>query len=259
MKNGQNIRYLIWLTQIRGVGVVGCNHLLHVFGNAWSVYAACPSDLRQVPGLGEKMTTAISTSRSLEKADRILAECCAEGIGIVTYKDPLIRKMQSFLKEKTPILLYYRGNLPSDERFHSVGIVGARRCTQADKVKTAEITDRYVKKGYTIISGMAKGVDSYAQTACLNEGGYTIGVLGNGLDICYPKEHNILMDCISRQGLLLSEYPPGTRPAAYMFPARNRIIAALSDKLIVIAPGRNSGAMITAKWAERMGKEVLFI
>ena len=94
----------------------------------------------------------------------------------------------------------------------TVGIVGARRCTQNNKQSVIMLTEEYVSRGFTIISGMAKGIDSYAHTACINAGGYTVAILGNGLDICYPSEHIKLMKSIAERGLLVSEYPPGTRP-----------------------------------------------
>lgn len=138
----------------------------------------------------------------------------------------------------------------------SVGIVGARRCTQSDKYKAATITEKYVSDGWTIVSGMAKGIDSYAHTACLNAEGYTVAIVGNGLDICYPSEHKRLMDAIEENGLLLSEYPPGPQPSRYTFPQRNRLISAWSDEVVVIGAGKGGGALITAEIAERQEKMV---
>ena len=112
-----------------------------------------------------------------------------------------------------------------------------------------------VKQGYPIISGMAKGIDSYAHTAAINSGGYTVAVLGHGLDMCYPLEHETLMECIVDQGLILSEYPPGVKPNKYTFPQRNRIIAGLSDVVYVVDAGGTSGTRSTIKAAERYGKQ----
>lgn len=91
------------------------------------------------------------------------------------------------------------------------------------------------------------------------KGGYTIAVLGNGLDICYPSEHQLLIDKIRERGLLISEYPPGTRPTRYNFPKRNRLISAWSDKVIIIAPGKGSGALITGDYAKKYGRETEII
>ena len=98
---------------------------------------------------------------------------------------------------------------------------------------------------------MAKGIDSYAHTAALKSGGYTIAVLGNGPDICYPKEHQTLYEAIAQMGCVVSEYPPGVTPRSYMFPRRNRLIAALSDKLYIIGAGRNSGTNTTAAFCRK--------
>ncbi|MBC5781197.1 DNA-processing protein DprA [Blautia sp. M29] len=92
------------------------------------------------------------------------------------------------------------------------------------------MASEYAKTRITVVSGMAKGIDSYAHTACLNAGGYTIAILGNGLDICYPGEHHKLMKCTEEKSLLLSEYPPGTSPSRYTFPRRNRLIRMLGPQ-----------------------------
>ena len=141
----------------------------------------------------------------------------------------------------------------------TVGIVGARRCTQEAKQQVIDLTQKLVSANVTIVSGMAKGIDAYAHTVCLKSGGSTVAVLGNGLDICYPREHNKLMECIINNGLVVSEYPPGTPPTRYHFPKRNRLISAWSDQLYVIAPGKGSGALITAEYAQRYGRKVFVL
>lgn len=142
---------------------------------------------------------------------------------------------------------------------HTVGIVGARRCTQEAKQKAIKAAEECVKRENAIISGMAKGIDSYAHTACLRSGGYTVAILGNGLDICYPSEHIKLMESILENGLLISEYPPGKAPTKYNFPQRNRLISAWSDQLIVIEPGKGSGALITADFEKKYGRKVMIL
>lgn len=135
---------------------------------------------------------------------------------------------------------------------------GARydaRMTKEER-ETVFLASEYAKTRIAVVSGMAKGIDSYAHTACLNAGGYTIAILGNGLDICYPSEHHKLMKCIEEKGLLLSEYPPGTPPSRYTFPRRNRLISSWSDKLIIIQAGKGSGALITAEYSRKYGRKV---
>lgn len=127
---------------------------------------------------------------------------------------------------------------------------------QAAKCKAVTLAQQYTENGHTIISGMAKGIDSYAHTACLKVGGYTVAVVGNGLDICYPSEHKKLMECIIEKGLVLSEYPPGIKPTRYTFPRRNRLISAWSEHIVVIAPGKGSGALITTEYGRKYGRKV---
>lgn len=115
-----------------------------------------------------------------------------------------------------------------------------------------------VEHHYPVISGLAKGVDSYSHTAAINHGGFTIAVLGFGIDYCYPPEHKKLKEAIAETGLLISEYPPGTPPERYHFPQRNRIIAGLSDILYVIDIGKSSGTKTTIQAAERYGKTICF-
>lgn len=192
-------------------------------------------------------------SRSLEKAKRILDNCNRFNIRIMTLNDIIYPKMASAIQDM-PVMLYYKG--VSCENTIGVGIVGARRCTQIGKQESAEIAKECAIKGIPVISGMAKGIDSYAHTSCILNSGYTVAVLGNGLDLCYPKEHQKLMEYISKQGMLISEYPPGTPPSAYHFPMRNRIISAWSKELYVIEAGKKSGAWITADYAEKYERKV---
>jgi DNA processing protein len=248
-------KYWIWLSQIPYIGPRTAKDMLQIFRTPENIYFAKDEELINNCNISAKQLKMIKENRSLEASLRILDNCNKNGIHILTIQDdryPVCAK-----NSDAPLILYYKGKL-----FHNhaaIGIVGARRCTREDRQATIEKAELYAKQNITVISGMAKGVDSYAHTACLKAGGYTIAVLANGLDICYPREHNILMRSIEEQGLLLSEYPPGVRPASYRFPQRNRIISSWSDQLIVIGAGRGSGALITADYAHKYGKAVQYI
>ncbi|MEQ8199576.1 MAG: DNA-processing protein DprA, partial [Clostridiaceae bacterium] len=136
------------------------------------------------------------------------------------------------------------------------GIVGARRCTEYGKRIATEAAEFLAERGIAVISGMAKGIDGYAHTACINSGGYTIAFLGCGIDIAYPEEHRKLMEKIKETGAVISEYPPGTKPNGKNFPERNRLIAAFSKELLVVEAGENSGALITADFAKKYKRTV---
>lgn len=135
-----------------------------------------------------------------------------------------------------------KGDLKINDFERSAGIIGARRCTHEGKEQAIRLAEGSASSGAAVISGMAKGIDSYAHTAAVKAGGYTIAILGNGPDLCYPEEHIKLYESICRTGCVLSESPPGVEPRRYLFPRRNRLIAAMSDELFIIDAGRNRAA-----------------
>lgn len=254
MKDGKkDLEYWIWLTRLLGVGEVTQKRLIEEFKDARVIYNLTEKELSCVKGITKKQIGNILENRSLEEAKRILEKCNKNQINLLLYSNDFYPERAKQPKD-APILLYYKGTLK--ELPKTVGIVGARRCTQEDKEIVIKIVNQYVKNETTVISGMAKGIDSYSHTACILKNGYTISVLGNGLDIYYPSEHHQLMKSIEEKGLLLSEYPPGTPPTKHHFPKRNRIIASWSEQLVVIAAGKKSGAMITANYASQYGRNV---
>ena len=245
--------YWIWLTQIPFIGTVTARKLVEELGDAEKIYQADADQLAGIAGLSVKQRESIIRNHSLEKTKRIMEDCQHKNISILCWNDaryPACAKTPV----DAPVVLYYKGNFKKIDQ--TVGIVGARRCSQEAKQRTVSLATEYAQKQITVVSGMAKGIDSYAHTGCLNANGYTIAILGNGLDICYPSEHDKLMKCIEERGLLISEYPPGTKPARYRFPRRNRLISSWSEKLIVIQAGKGSGALITAEYSKQYGREV---
>lgn len=247
------MKYWIWLTQIPNIGPVLSNRLLEKFENPIEIYKATEDSLRLVKGINSRHIESIQSSKSLEKAEEILDKCQRQKILILT-KENFKYPYKAKRLEDAPAVLYYQGKLKNLN--HTVAIVGARRCSQETKKKCVEITEKYICQGTTVISGMAKGIDACASTVCINEGGYTIAIVGNGLDICYPSEHQLLMEKIREKGALLSEYPPGTKPMRYNFPRRNRLISAWADKVIIIAPGKGSGSLITADYAKKYDRKI---
>lgn len=157
-----------------------------------------------------------------------------------------------------PKKLYYRGNL-SVLRGHTLAVVGSRKCTPYGLRIARAIGKRAALNHTVLVSGLARGIDSCAQKACLEAGGTVVSVMGNGLDRCYPKEHSSLMTEIARKGLLLSEYPDGTDPRRYMFPRRNRIISGISKGVVVVEAGFHSGALKTAEYAVEQGRSVFAV
>lgn len=157
-----------------------------------------------------------------------------------------------------PVLLYTRGRfLPEDAR--AVGIVGSRAATEYGKTVAYDLAHALAATGIVVVSGLARGIDSFAHRAALDAGGRTVAVLGNGPDIAYPPENRKLMQEIGQHGVVVSEFPPLTSPNPKHFPRRNRIIAALSMGVIVVQARETSGALITAQHALEQGKEVMAV
>lgn len=161
--------------------------------------------------------------------------------------------------EDAPVFLYTLGNEKLLKQ-KSIAIVGSRRCSQYGKTMSQAFSYLLAKNNITIVSGLAQGIDSYAHEGCLLANGKTIAVIGTGIDIMYPKENKSLAEeIIKKGGLIISEYPLGTRPNKNNFPRRNRIISGLSKGILVIEAGEKSGALITVNYALEQGKEVYVI
>lgn len=154
-----------------------------------------------------------------------------------------------------PFALYYLGKLPGDDVM-TVAIVGARNCSAYGKTMARQFGETLAEEGVQIVSGMARGIDGIGQQAALDAGGYSLGVLGCGVDICYPPENKSLYEQLIAQGGVCSEYPPGIEPRAVLFPPRNRIISGLCDCVLVIEARERSGTLITVDMALEQGREV---
>lgn len=177
--------------------------------------------------------------------------------GVLTMTDriypPLLRQIPD-----PPQKLYYAGNAALlDSR--CVSVVGSRTTTAYGRNTARAIGRRLGGSGFTVVSGMAAGIDTCAHEGALDAGGNTIAVLGCGPDVCFPEQNRILMQVIRRDGLILSEYPPGTEPRPFRFPQRNRIISGLSELTVIVQARNRSGALITAELAEEQGRQVLAV
>lgn len=189
--------------------------------------------------------------------DKFINNVEALNVGIITavsknYPEKLL-EMPDF-----PLVLYYKGNL-SLVNTKSVGIVGARRITRYGKSVTENFAASLALAGITIVSGMAEGVDTVAHNNTLKVNGKTIAVLGSGFNEIYPKSNSQLFEQICKNGLVLTEYKPSIKPVAYNFPVRNRIIAALSDAVLITEAGEKSGALHTRDYALEYNKELFAV
>lgn len=202
----------------------------------------------------EKERELILNSTKTWKLDEEYKKLEQKGVRFVTMQDQnypqRLRNIPS-----PPYALYLKGQLPRED-IKSIAIVGARECTPYGEVMAREFAKALVRAGVQIVSGMARGVDSAGQNGALEEGGSSFGVLGCGVDICYPREKIGLYMELQERGGILSEFPLGTNPLPQYFPARNRIISGLSDVILVMEAKEKSGSLITADAALEQGKDV---
>lgn len=249
--------YLMWLSRVEGVGIKRIRMLLDYFHSAEAVWNAKKEQFQSLKGIPEKTVNAIFHARDAEKLNCWIEELEEKEIQVYSFLHPQYPRL---LKEiyNPPICIYVKGTLPEDE-VDKVSLVGARRCSRYGASVTQQIAKDLGKTNIVVVSGMAKGIDTMAHKGAMNGGGQTIAVLGCGVDICYPAENRDLMEQIINNGCLISEYPPGTEPAAHHFPNRNRIISGLSKILVVVEAGKKSGTLITADLALESGRDVFVV
>jgi DNA processing protein len=252
----QNLKYWVALKWVEGVGNVGFKALLEAFGTPRKVFEAPLSMIKAVPGIGDKTAPQIRAFKDWKKVEKELECADKTGVSIVTSQDPLYPS-QLLSTYDYPAFLYVKGHLKEDDV--NVAVVGSRMASTYGKFTTERLCRELVLRGITVISGLARGIDSAAHRGALSGKGRTIAVLGCGLDVVYPPENEKLFNEISLQGALISEFPFGTPPNAPNFPARNRIISGISLGVVVVEASEKSGSLITARIALEQGREVFAV
>ncbi len=249
--------FMIWLNSIEGMTYKKAYLLLSHFGTPKEIWDADKKLLSSVKGISEEFAKKILDTKDEDKLDETLANLENLGIKYVSINNPKYPELLKHIDEP-PLGLYYKGALPQNNEM-CFSIIGSRRCSEYG----AEVAQRFAadlsKNDFSIVSGMAKGIDSMAHRGAINAGGRTIAVLGCGLDICYPAENERLMEKIIETGCVISEYPPGTEPYPGNFPRRNRIIAGLSMGLLVVEASKKSGTLITVDRALDYGRTVFVV
>lgn len=248
--------YWIWLCSQQGVGPAKRSGLIRCCGNLASVYEASREQYEKA-GLTPEQAQRLEESKDLENWRRQCEKWEEEGIQVLTRADPRYPKCMNNLYPSVD-LLFLRGNAALLD-MPCIAVVGARKCSSYGASAARYLGRKLSQAGYTIISGMAYGIDACAHQGTLDARGNTIAVLGSGIDVCYPRENQRLYDRILRQGLVISEYKPGQEPRAGYFPMRNRMIAAMAQAVIVVEAAERSGALITADQALENGTEVFAV
>lgn len=249
--------YLMALQSIKGVGEVTLRKLVEKFGSAKNVFESEEKELLSSGAVRKEIAQSIKGHSDWDIYLSEFNKIKNSSFNYLTYQD---NHYPTNLKNiyNIPLLMQFYGSIHKDDN-NAIAIVGSRNCDEYGRHVTETLVKKLVERGVTIVSGMARGIDTFAHKAALKYGGRTIAVVGTGLDVCYPPENKKLFEEISRSGYILSEYGLGTQPDSVNFPKRNRIISGLSLGVVVIQAGIKSGALITAHYALDQGREVFAV
>lgn len=250
--NEKEKAYYYWLVNVPKLNAASRRKLLDKFGTARDVYFL--AERHAVELLGEKQAQSYLNGKQKWEVEREYEKLqekgiCFTGYGMKEYPTRLLHI------PSPPAALYYKGHLPNDNR-PSVAIVGARMCSEYGAFAAKEFGSKLGAAGIQIISGLAMGIDGISQRAAIEAGADSFGVLGCGVDVCYPQSNRNLYERLLSQGGVISEFPPGTSPRAQNFPSRNRIISGLADLVLVVEAKEKSGTGITVDMALEQGREV---
>jgi DNA processing protein len=254
--NKDKLKYWIALKSIDGIGNVNFGALVDQFGSLPAVFAASSHDLKEIKGISSPLASAIVGFKDWDKVKRELDLLDKQKIGIITYEDELYPQKLLNIYDRPPFI-YVLGSLNKDDI--NIAIVGSRMASTYGKYTTEKISRELALKGITVVSGMARGIDSAAHRGAIIAHGRTIAILGSGLDVIYPPENEKLFAGIVENGAVISEFPPGTPPRSSNFPARNRIISGMSYGVVIVEAGEKSGSLITARLALEQGREVFAV
>ena len=243
------------LSLVPGLGLGGAWRLLDHFKNPTAVFAATLSELSKVEGMRKsQLKGLLSGTDWYKKAEHEHKRLQSFGGHLLSYDSPLYPPLLQQLVDP-PLLLFVLGK-PEILSQTSIAIVGSRAATAYGRRTSYQLGKALAGYSYSVVSGLALGIDTQAHRGALSGGGNTVAVLGCGLDIVYPKLNRSLYEEIAGHGAIVSEYPLGTRPEGFRFPARNRIIAGLSAGVVVVEAAKRSGSLITAQIALDIGRDV---
>jgi DNA processing protein len=250
--------YWVVLSMATGIGPVRFQRLLEICGGARRAWQATDLELAAA-GLERRTADSLRQLRAQTKVERVLARLKDLGIRALTLLDDDYPSLLRQVADPPPVL-FVRGRLGPDDGL-AIAMVGTRRATSYGQSVAQRLARDLVAAGVTIVSGLARGIDTCAHHAALDAGGRTVAVLGNGLDQVYPPANAGLASRIvdSDRGAVVSEFAPGVPPDAINFPRRNRIISGLSMATVIVEAGERSGALITADFALEQGREVLVV
>ena len=246
----------LWLATREKLSRRTIHNLVAHFGSPGAVFEANRSALQEI-GLRREEVEVLS-NKSMAWPNRIADACARLGIWIMTYQDADYPERLRNIYDP-PCVLYGKGNRALLADLPAVAVVGTRKCSDYGKQVASMLGFQLAQRGMLVVTGLARGIDTMAATGALRTGRPIIGVLGGGIDVVYPSENQKVYQDVANNGLLLSEYPPGTRPLGPHFPVRNRIMSGLSLGVVIVEGNRRSGALITARHALEQGRDVFAV
>ena len=249
--------YWYWLCNMNGVGNSAIRELLNIFQTPKEIYETSNELLERVTGLSREQ---IITIQDMKKSSKLYEDFLGLQERGIYFTHPGKEDYPAQLYEifDAPYALYYKGRLP-EKNCPVVSIVGARGCTEYGRNIALQFGREFAHMGIQVVSGMAMGIDAAGHWGALKGNGYTLAVLGCGVDICYPRVNIELYSQILEHGGVISEYPPGAQPMPGQFPMRNRIISGLSDVVIVVEARKKSGSLITIDQALEQNKDIMAV
>lgn len=250
------LAYQYWFLQNEDISYGRKQKLIEYFYNSFNIYTASINELIASGLMMETEAKKFIKNRSVFDLEKEYEKFCRSPFSFITMEDLRYPEKLANIYDK-PYGLFYNGNLPDFN--HCIAIVGARRCSAYGKKLAFELGNKLAKEGFTIISGMARGIDTHSHRGAIEAEGKTVAVLGSGCDVIYPPENHLIYEEIVQNGAVMSEYQMGSAPIAQNFPRRNRIVSALSDIVIVIEAREKSGSLITADLALDQGKDIYVV
>jgi len=253
----EDLRHILRLSLVDGVGPRTRRVLLEHFGSSEAVLSAAPSELRSIQGVGPKLTQRIVAAREEVDVDGLVQVCHDRGVKIIVETDEDYPSLLRQIPDPPPVL-FVRGDLKPQDGM-AIGIGGTRHASHYGLRQAERLATALARAGLTIVSGLARGIDAAAHRGAIAAGGRTLAILGSGVLSIYPPEHEQLAEELLAHGALISEAPPLAAPHSGVFPQRNRVISGLSLGVIVVEAGDRSGALITARLAMEQGREVFAV
>jgi DNA processing protein len=252
-----NLARWIALSRVPGLGCVNFKKLAESFDDPTEAFSASAEALAKLQGLDPNVVDGLRHFSAWDDMEAEVSRAEKAAIKIVPFIDPIYPARLRLIADPPPFL-YIKGEIRDrDER--AIAVVGSRSASDYGRRVARDLCQGLASLGFTVVSGMARGIDGAAHEAALNAGGRTIAVLGSGVDRAYPPEHDKLYQRISESGAVISEFPLGTGPVAYNFPVRNRLISGLSLGVVVVEATEKSGSLITASLALEQGREVFAV